>query len=65
MSMKHLPVMLLMFAGLFSYSQSIKKGRLVTAQFVAPSIQGNRGGEDPLRRMTIYLPPGYDAGRDR
>jgi S-formylglutathione hydrolase FrmB len=63
--MKYLLFILLAFAGSFSYSQNIKKGKLVTAQFVAPSIRGNRGGEDSLRRMTIYLPPGYDAGRDR
>jgi enterochelin esterase-like enzyme len=33
--------------------------------FLAPSIQGNPGGENPMRRMTIYLPPGYDAGKGR
>ena len=63
--MKLLLFILPVFVGLFSYSQSIKKGKLVTAQFEAPSIRGNRGGEASLRRMTIYLPPGYDAGRDR
>ncbi|WP_461100284.1 alpha/beta hydrolase [Spirosoma koreense] len=28
-------------------------------KFLAPSIQGNRAGENALRRLTIYLPPGY------
>lgn len=36
-----------------------KKGKLVIEKFLAPSLQGNHGGEDPLRRITIYLPPGY------
>jgi S-formylglutathione hydrolase FrmB len=55
---------LLVFS-LFSHAQTLQKGKVVTAHFIAPSIRGNPGGENPDRRMTIYLPPGYDAGRNK
>ena len=44
-----------------SYSQSIKESKVVVQKFLAPSIQNNKGGEDPMRQLTIYLPPGYDG----
>lgn len=42
-----------------------KKGKVVIEKFLAPSLQGNHGGEDPLRRITIYLPPGYAESKQR
>lgn len=46
-------------------AQNISKGKVIVEKFVATSIQGNRGGEDPVRQLTIYLPPGYDASTMR
>ena len=40
---------------------TLAQGTLVSRTFVSPSIDGNRGGEDPNRRLTIYLPPGYEG----
>ncbi|MDN3723425.1 alpha/beta hydrolase-fold protein [Aequorivita sp. SDUM287046] len=52
----------LVFVGFLSvpstYSQAA--GRIVVNKFLAPSIEGNRGGENPLRQISVYLPPGYD-----
>ncbi|MEO6000164.1 MAG: alpha/beta hydrolase-fold protein [Chitinophagaceae bacterium] len=47
------------------FAQDLKKGTLVTQKFLAPSIQGNAGGENPLRNLTIYLPSGYEQGTKR
>ena len=40
-------------------------GSMVTKQFLATSIQNNKGGEDANRRLSIYLPPGYAKSTDR
>lgn len=42
----------------FSFGQSAK-GTVLHERFLAPSIKGNPAGEDAVRRLTIYLPPGY------
>ena len=34
-------------------------GTVIYQRFLASSIVGNPAGEDPMRRLTIYLPPGY------
>ncbi|HEY5463739.1 MAG TPA: alpha/beta hydrolase-fold protein [Hanamia sp.] len=47
---------LITIASLFAQNS---KGTVVYEKFLAPSIQGNPGGEDAMRRLTIYLPPGY------
>ena len=57
-----LPFLLLITLG--SYSQDSKKGKIIEQKILSTSIQGNRGGEDPMR-VTIYLPPGYQAGEQR
>lgn len=46
-------------------AQDMQKGKIVIEKFLAPSLQGNRGGEDPMRRVTIYLPPGYEDSKQR
>ncbi len=40
-------------------------GTVIHERFVAPSIKGNPAGENPVRRLTIYLPPGYDQHHQR
>lgn len=42
-----------------------KKGKIIVEKFLASSLQGNHAGEDPMRRITIYLPPGYDESKQR
>jgi S-formylglutathione hydrolase FrmB len=64
--MKPFLLYLFVFLSLSKLSaQDVKKGKVVITQFLAPSIQGNRGGEDPMRRLTIYLPPGYQQSNQR
>lgn len=46
-------------------AQEVLRGKVITETFLAKSIQGNRGGEDSMRRLTIYLPPGYDNSKKR
>src|SRR5215469_12000536 len=48
-----------------SYSQIKKQGKLVVQTLLAKSIEGNHGGENPMRSITIYLPPGYDESQQR
>ena len=48
---------------IFTYSQQ-QKGTIVVERINAPSLQ-NSAGEDPVRRVTIYLPPGYKESTKR
>jgi S-formylglutathione hydrolase FrmB len=48
-----------------SYGQEHQEGKVVVQKFIAGSIKNNQAGEDPLRRLTIYLPPGYEKTKDR
>ncbi len=41
------------------------QGKVVTQHFIAASIQHNKGGEDANRRVTIYLPEGYEQSTQR
>jgi enterochelin esterase-like enzyme len=54
-----------LLAGNILFAQAIAKGKVVTEKFVAPSIQNNPGGEDANRRITVYLPPGYETSKQR
>ncbi len=47
-----------------SFAQHLQ-GTVTMARFLAPSIEGNPAGEDALRRLTIYLPPGYYQSKQR
>ena len=62
------PLLLILFLFLFINTltaQKTKKGKVIYERFLAPSLQGNRGQEDPTRRVTIYLPPGYEESKQR
>ncbi len=48
-----------------AFSQAPKQGSVITQKIMAPSIKNNQGGEDPNRRLTIYLPPGYEKSKAR
>ncbi|WKZ60283.1 MAG: alpha/beta hydrolase-fold protein [Cyclobacteriaceae bacterium] len=58
---KVLGTLLLLTLTLVAYSQ----GTITTVQFLAPSIQNNKGGEEANRRLSIYLPPGYETSNQR
>lgn len=62
--MKNVFLSILLLITVATYSQS-NDGKMVIQKFLAPSIQGNPGGEDPDRRVTIYLPAGYDKSNER
>lgn len=46
-------------------AQKTDKGKIIIEKFLSPSLQGNHAGEDPMRKMTIYLPPGYEESNLR
>ncbi|RYY96792.1 MAG: esterase family protein [Chitinophagaceae bacterium] len=45
-------------------AQQPPKGTVVVRRFEASSLR-NTGGESPERRVSIYLPPGYEKGNGR
>jgi len=62
------PLLLILYLFLFVNNlstQDNKNGKVIVEKFLAPSLQGNRAGEDPMRRLTIYLPPGYKGSNQR
>lgn len=42
---------------------SAQKGTVIHEKFLASSITGNPAGEDAMRRLTVYLPPGYNQSK--
>ena len=57
--MKHL-LLLLIAVQLFLFTDAqVLKGTVITETINAVSLK-NPGGENPARRITIYLPPGYN-----
>jgi S-formylglutathione hydrolase FrmB len=56
---------LIFIVGLFLFSlgglaQQTKQGKLVIEMIFSSSLKGNPGGEDPIRRVSVYLPPDYE-----
>ncbi len=47
-----------------SQAQKLQGGVFVD-RLDAPSLQNNPAGENPVRRLSIYLPPGYDKTEER
>jgi enterochelin esterase family protein len=43
----------------------ISKGTVVHERFVSRVLEGNLPGDPHVRDLHLYLPPGYDAGKDR
>lgn len=56
--------LLILISPIFSFAQN-EKGTVLHERFLAPSIAGNPAGEDAVRRLTIYLPPGYYRSKKR
>ena len=62
--MKPLLIALMICIASTSFGQKVPEGRVVVMKLFSQSLKGNPAGEDPLRSITIYLPPGYDqAGK--
>ncbi|WP_290711614.1 alpha/beta hydrolase-fold protein [Flavihumibacter sp. CACIAM 22H1] len=47
------------------HTPMLAQGIIETKTFLAPSLQHNKGGEDPNRRLSIYLPQGYESSDQR
>ena len=60
---KQLTFLFILFIGLSVSGQDTSK--IESKIFLAPSLQNNQGGEDPNRRLTIYLPPGYEKSGEQ
>jgi S-formylglutathione hydrolase FrmB len=58
---KQLILLLILFHTVQAFAQDT--GKVETKNFIAPSLQNNQGGEDPDRRLTIYLPPDYEKSK--
>ena len=54
---------LLVFA--LAWPAQAARGRVVDAEFRSRSLEGNLVGVDTLRRIKVYLPPGYERGASR
>lgn len=54
---------ILILIGSLAFAQ-YPKGKIVTDRLYSPALE-NKGGENPKRRVTVYLPPGYDESNDR
>jgi len=60
-------VVLSLFVFFLTLNASIaqhQSGKVVVDQLYSELLE-NPGGENPTRRVTIYLPPGYDEGKKR
>jgi S-formylglutathione hydrolase FrmB len=49
----------------YCFGQPVQEGKIIVQKFQAPSIQNNKGGEDPLRQVSVYVPPGYTESSQR
>ena len=54
---------LLVFA--LAWPAQAARGRVVDAEFRSRALEGNLVGVDTLRRIKVYLPPGYERGASR
>lgn len=62
--MKKLSFLLVFIQTIFLSQGQNSKGKIIVEKINSPSLQ-NTGGEDPIRSVTVYLPPGYDHTTNR
>lgn len=62
--MKKLFFLLAFISGICHGQTQELKGKVIVERINFPSLQ-NTGGENPVRRVTIYLPPNYDQTTNR
>ena len=49
----------------YNNCKSQNGGEVIVQEFLARSIQNNKGGEDAVRSISIYLPPDYNKNQDK
>jgi S-formylglutathione hydrolase FrmB len=59
--MKAILFIIVLFNIIPAYTQNKKTGKVIFEKILAASLKGNKGGENPFRSVTVYLPPGYDT----
>ncbi|GAB3637235.1 alpha/beta hydrolase family protein [Hymenobacter arcticus] len=59
--MKHLILLFLLTSFRLSAQTTPPTGRVVVTYLDSKLLRGNPGGENPRRRVSVYLPAGYDA----
>ncbi|MEF9480044.1 alpha/beta hydrolase-fold protein [Chryseobacterium sp. 1B4] len=57
-------ILIFVFLSQLFWAQKIPEGKVVTAYITARTLQ-NKAGENPKRRVTIYLPPNYEKSSKR
>ncbi len=62
--MKNYLLALIFIQVAFLYQGYSQEGKFVYDQLYSASLE-NIGGEEPTRRVSIYLPPGYDVSTDK
>jgi S-formylglutathione hydrolase FrmB len=62
--MKKLLVLLAFIQTIFLSQGQDSKGKIIVEKINSPALQ-NTGGENPVRSVSIYLPPGYDQTTNR
>ncbi|MCJ7934206.1 MAG: esterase family protein [Chryseobacterium sp.] len=58
------PIVLFILLAQLVWGQKIPEGKVVTTYITAKTLQ-NRAGENPKRRVTVYLPPDYEKSSKR
>ncbi len=62
--MKKLVITITVYLFCASQSAQYPEGKVVVDQLYSAALE-NPGGEDPTRRITVYLPPGYEESEKR
>lgn len=63
-TMKYVALSVFIFIFQYSQSQSNAGGKVASFTINARTLQ-NKGGENPNRKVSVYLPPGYESGNKR
>lgn len=61
--MKKIVLLLFLIQTVFFATAQYPSGKVVYDRLYSPALE-NTGGEDPTRRVSIYLPPGYNESSD-
>ncbi len=56
-----LTLLLLLMGRPRTFAQTPPPGRVVVTHLDSKLLRGNAGGENPRRRVSVYLPPDYEA----
>ncbi|WP_242084416.1 alpha/beta hydrolase [Aestuariivivens sediminis] len=63
MMKRYLLVLFAILITLLAHGQS-REGKFIQDQLYSTALE-NKGGENPTRRVSVYLPPGYDMSTDK